>query len=145
MRLYTIIWRPVWLCILVAILSGRFWRLKAAIDYLKREVPFTAEVGGDDPLAFAWNFDTAVAAGQQYSAETSPLVTLAETPGSYDVSLVVANAHGSDNYEFTLEVAEGLDMQLLSIRISLAGAENVTFGIFLATAQDSSSHAVSVS
>lgn len=34
MKLYAIIWRPVWWSIAVTLVTGRFWRLKNAIEYL---------------------------------------------------------------------------------------------------------------
>jgi len=92
------------------------------------EVTFTAEAGGDEPLTYAWDFDSAVAPENRYSSDTQPAVTLTQTPGSYPVTLTVANAHGSDNYEFTLAMVEGLDMQLLSFRVRTDGAINTTTG-----------------
>lgn len=90
------------------------------------ETAFTADAGGDEPLTYAWDFGTAVAIGERYSSDPSPSVALTLTSGSYPVSLTVANSYGSDTYDFTFVVVEGLNMQLLSIRVRLDGAVNTT-------------------
>jgi PKD repeat protein len=45
-------------------------------------------------------------------------------PGEYTVTLTVENAFGSDTYQYSLHVVEGLDLQVLEIRIRLEGATN---------------------
>jgi len=91
-------------------------------------VTFTADADGDAPLLYSWDFHGAVAPGERYSSAVSPEVTLVGTPGNYPVTLTVANAHGSDNYEFSFTVIEGLEMRVESIRVLLVNVENTTPG-----------------
>ncbi len=69
------------------------------------DVTFTAQVSGNPPFTYAWNFGGG--ATPNSSTEESPTVTLSE-PGSYSASVTVSSAFGDDVYPFTLTVtAEG--------------------------------------
>ncbi|MBN2080601.1 PKD domain-containing protein [bacterium] len=67
------------------------------------EVAFTAEVTGDEPLAYAWDFGGG--ATPNLSDEAGPVVTLGAA-GAYAASLTVVNAKGADEFEFTLNVID---------------------------------------
>ncbi|MEP0813753.1 MAG: aryl-sulfate sulfotransferase [bacterium] len=63
---------------------------------------FAAEVSGDQPLAFHWDFGGGASPNE--SQDSSPVVDFGPNPGNYSASLTVSNPAGSDRYDFTLEV-----------------------------------------
>jgi PKD repeat protein len=67
------------------------------------EVTFTANVTGEPPLTYSWNFGGGAAPND--SAEPSPTVTLGGV-NTYQASLTVENAQGSASRNFTLTVTE---------------------------------------
>jgi len=62
-------------------------------------VQFAATVTGTDPLSYSWDFGGG--ANPNTSTEESPTVTLGDI-GTYDATLQVSNAWGSDDFPFTL-------------------------------------------
>jgi len=66
------------------------------------EVTFTADVEGEPPFTYAWNFG--FGAEPNTSDEPSPTVTLGDED-EYHAHLVVTNAHGEDTYQFNLWVS----------------------------------------
>jgi PKD repeat protein len=67
------------------------------------QVQFSATVSGTPPFTYAWNFGGG--AVQNTSSDASPVVTLG-TAGSYNASLTVTNAQGSDTFDFALDVTD---------------------------------------
>ncbi len=65
------------------------------------DVTFVANVTGVSPLTYAWDFGGG--ATPNVTNDSEPTVTLGAA-GSYSASLIVANAYGSDNYDFMLNV-----------------------------------------
>ncbi len=65
------------------------------------EVTFIAEIDGLLPLTYAWDFGGG--ATPNTSNDSEPTVTLGAA-GSYSASLIVANAYGADDCDFTLNV-----------------------------------------
>jgi len=67
------------------------------------EVTFTADVEGEPPFTYAWNFS--FGADPNTSDEPSPTVTLGDAGEYKNASLVVTNVHGEDSYYFNLWVS----------------------------------------
>jgi PKD repeat protein len=72
------------------------------IGMATRNGTFEAEVSGDAPLTYDWDFGGG--AQPDASAEESPPVTFGPHPGVYNASLTVSNPAGSDTLEFEFEV-----------------------------------------
>ena len=89
------------------------------------EITFAATVGGAEPITFAWDFGSA--ATPPTSSEVQPTVTLKES-GEYPVTLIVENAFGDDLYQFTLQIVEGLNLKILTMRVRLEGTDNTLDG-----------------
>lgn len=83
-------------------------------------VVFGAVVGGQEPLAYSWSFQAGV---PSTSTETSPEVTFVQ-PGSHEVSLTVANAIDSAVYTLYLDAVQGLELDLVAIRLKIEGTKN---------------------
>lgn len=64
---------------------------------------FTATLSGSPPDTYVWDFGGG--ASPNTSGDASPTVTLG-TSGTYNASLTVSNANGSDNFPFTLSVID---------------------------------------
>jgi len=73
-------------------------------------VQFTATVVGTPPFSYLWDFGGGAIPNE--SVDPSPQVTLVDTAGTYDASLRVDNAFGSDTFQFQLEVVAEPALQL---------------------------------
>ncbi|MEP0813752.1 MAG: PKD domain-containing protein [bacterium] len=62
----------------------------------------SADVSGDPPFAFSWNFGGGAVPNS--SADENPQVTFGDLPGDYAANLTVSNNIGSFSYDFTLKV-----------------------------------------
>ncbi|MEP0813385.1 MAG: PKD domain-containing protein [bacterium] len=67
-------------------------------------VTFVAEVTGDAPLVYAWDFAGGATPGT--SSEVSPTVTIGDV-GTYSCTLTVTNDFGEDVFPFTLQATLG--------------------------------------
>jgi uncharacterized protein YkwD len=65
-------------------------------------VTFSAEVFGDEPLQYAWNFGGG--ATPNTSTDPTPTVTLEEIAASYTGNLTVTNAVGQDSFQFVIAI-----------------------------------------
>jgi PKD repeat protein len=83
-------------------------------------ITFGAEAGGQDPLTYSWSF---TGGEPTVSNLVNPEVTFASA-GQHSVSLTVANASGSADYNFNMTIIAGLDIELVAIRINVDGAVN---------------------
>ena len=63
-------------------------------------VTFSANVHGDAPLTYAWDFGDG-----NSSSEENPSHTYAE-PGTYTASLTLSNDHGTDSHDVTVTVTD---------------------------------------
>lgn len=72
--------------------------------YAGVEQTFTAEVIGNEPLSYAWDFGSA--AIPSLSSDAAPLVTTNTLPGFYICSLTLSNPLGSYTYDFNLNLTE---------------------------------------
>lgn len=89
------------------------------------ETTFKATVGGADPITYAWDFGDG--ATPPTSSDVQPTVILSES-GEYPVTLIVENMFDHDSYRFTLQIVEGMNLEVLAMRIRLEGTENTLDG-----------------
>jgi PKD repeat protein len=84
------------------------------------DVQFIATVGGTAPFTYDWSFGGG--ATPDTSTEESPTVTLGAV-GSYNASLTVTNAAGSDTFDFTLDVTDAPVAPSISDVSPISGVE----------------------
>ncbi|MEP0814928.1 MAG: PKD domain-containing protein [bacterium] len=72
-----------------------------AVDASSAQV-FSAEITGTAPFAYSWTFGGAC--DPPTSTEAEPHVTITGFTGSYNASLFVSNAAGSDTFPFVIQV-----------------------------------------
>ncbi len=89
------------------------------------EMAFSASVGGAEPITYAWDFGDG--ATPSTSSDVQPTVILSES-GEYPITLIVENALSDDMYQFALHVVEGMNLEVLAMRIKLEGTENTLDG-----------------
>lgn len=89
------------------------------------ETVFAAVVGGAEPITYAWDFGNA--ATPSTSSDAQPIVTLTDA-GEYPVTLIVENVFGDDLYQFDIQVVDGMDLEIIKMRIRLEGTENIQEG-----------------
>jgi len=76
------------------------------------EVTFTAEVSGDAPFIYQWNFGGG--ATPDTSTEQSPTVTLGDA-GTYSASVSASNAFGDDIFNFALVITDAQPPSILAV------------------------------
>jgi|GEM_PF-2832099 len=89
------------------------------------ETTFAATVGGALPITYAWDFGDC--ATPPTSSDSQPTVVY-NGAGEYPVTLIVENAFGDDLYQFDMRVVDGINLEILGMRIRLEGTENSLAG-----------------
>ncbi len=87
-------------------------------------VLFGAIVGGAEPLNYSWSFQDGEPAT---STDINPVATFAD-PGSHQVTLTVTNSIDFAEYSFILTAVEGLDIELVSMRVRIEDTINTLVG-----------------
>lgn len=87
-------------------------------------IVFGAIAGGDEPLNYSWSFQ---GGEPTTSIEINPEVTFAD-PGSHLVTLTVTNTIDFAEYSYYLNTVEGLDIELISLRVRIEDTKNTLVG-----------------